>query len=47
MLIGLPWGKKTKLKHDLATAEDVLNQDHFGLDKVKDRILEYLSLIHI
>jgi len=32
VLIGLPWGKKTKLKHDLANAEDVLNQDHFGLD---------------
>ena len=44
VLIGLPWGKKTKLKHDLANAEDVLNQDHFGLDKVKDRILEYLAV---
>jgi ATP-dependent Lon protease len=44
VLIGLPWGKKTKLKHDLANAEEVLNQDHFGLDKVKDRILEYLAV---
>nr|WP_315137758.1 endopeptidase La [uncultured Limnohabitans sp.] len=44
VLIGLPWGKKTKLKHDLVNAEDVLNQDHFGLDKVKDRILEYLAV---
>jgi ATP-dependent Lon protease len=44
VLIGLPWGKKTKLKHDLANAEDVLNQDHYGLDKVKDRILEYLAV---
>jgi ATP-dependent Lon protease len=44
VLISLPWGKKTKLKHDLANAEDVLNQDHFGLDKVKDRILEYLAV---
>lgn len=44
VLTGLPWGKKTKLKHDLANAEDVLNQDHFGLDKVKDRILEYLAV---
>ncbi|MCE2782949.1 endopeptidase La [Limnohabitans sp.] len=44
VLIGLPWSKKTKLKHDLANAEDVLNQDHFGLDKVKDRILEYLAV---
>ncbi len=44
VLIGLPWGKKTKLKHDLANAEEVLNQDHYGLDKVKDRILEYLAV---
>jgi ATP-dependent Lon protease len=44
VLIGLPWGKKTKLKHDLSNAEEVLNQDHFGLDKVKDRILEYLAV---
>lgn len=44
VLTGLPWSKKTKLKHDLANAEDVLNQDHFGLDKVKDRILEYLAV---
>jgi len=44
VLTGLPWGKKTKLKHDLGNAEDVLNQDHFGLDKVKDRILEYLAV---
>jgi ATP-dependent Lon protease len=44
VLIGLPWSKKTKLKHDLGNAEEVLNQDHFGLDKVKDRILEYLAV---
>jgi ATP-dependent Lon protease len=44
VLTGLPWSKKTKLKHDLANAEDVLNQDHYGLDKVKDRILEYLAV---
>ena len=43
-LTSLPWSKKTKLKHDLTNAEDVLNQDHFGLDKVKDRILEYLAV---
>jgi len=43
-LVGLPWNKKTKIKHDLANAETVLNQDHFGLDKVKDRILEYLAV---
>ena len=43
-LINLPWAKKTKIKHDLANAEDVLNEDHFGLEKVKDRILEYLAV---
>jgi len=43
-LVGLPWAKKTKIKHDLANAEDVLNEDHYGLDKVKDRILEYLAV---
>ena len=44
VLVGLPWSKKTKIKHDLANAEDVLNADHFGLEKVKDRILEYLAV---
>ena len=44
VLTGLPWSKKTKIKHDLPLAEDVLNQDHFGLEKVKDRILEYLAV---
>jgi ATP-dependent Lon protease len=43
-LVGLPWSKKTKIKHDLALAEGVLNEDHFGLDKVKERILEYLAV---
>ena len=43
-LVGLPWSKKTKIKHDLANAEVVLNEDHYGLDKVKDRILEYLAV---
>ena len=43
-LISLPWSKKTKIKHDLVNAEDVLNEDHYGLDKVKDRILEYLAV---
>ncbi|MFH7042959.1 endopeptidase La [Paucibacter sp. JuS9] len=43
-LVGLPWSKKTKIKHDLSHAEDVLNEDHYGLDKVKDRILEYLAV---
>ena len=43
-LVNLPWAKKTKIKHDLAFAESVLNEDHYGLDKVKDRILEYLAV---
>ena len=44
VLVGLPWHKKTKIKHDLGNAEGVLNEDHFGLEKVKDRILEYLAV---
>ncbi len=44
VLVGLPWSKKTKIKHDLAYAEEVLNEDHYGLEKVKDRILEYLAV---
>lgn len=44
VLTGLPWSKKTKIKHDLVNAEEVLNEDHYGLDKVKDRILEYLAV---
>ncbi|MFO1334987.1 MAG: endopeptidase La [Piscinibacter sp.] len=43
-LINLPWAKKTKIKHDLGFAEQVLNEDHYGLEKVKDRILEYLAV---
>ena len=44
VLTSLPWAKKTKIKHDLGNAEDVLNQDHYGLEKVKDRIVEYLAV---
>ncbi|MBK9362158.1 MAG: endopeptidase La [Rubrivivax sp.] len=43
-LVNLPWAKKSKVKHDLSFAEDVLNEDHYGLEKVKDRILEYLAV---
>ncbi|HET9642733.1 MAG TPA: endopeptidase La [Burkholderiaceae bacterium] len=43
-LVGLPWSKKTKIRHDLKHAEEVLNEDHYGLEKVKDRILEYLAV---
>ena len=44
VLVNLPWAKKTKIKHDLPYAEEVLNEDHYGLEKVKDRILEYLAV---
>ncbi|MEJ5988530.1 endopeptidase La [Ramlibacter sp. PS3R-8] len=44
VLTGLPWARRTKIKHDLAYAEQVLNEDHWGLEKVKDRILEYLAV---
>ncbi len=44
VLLGLPWSKKTKIKHDLVNAEEVLNEDHYGLEKVKDRIVEYLAV---
>ena len=44
VLVALPWSKKTKIKHDLGHAETVLNEDHYGLDRVKDRILEYLAV---
>ena len=44
VLTSLPWSKKTKIKHDLGNAENVLNEDHYGLEKVKDRIVEYLAV---
>ena len=43
-LVELPWSKKTKEKIDMKEAEKILNQDHYGLDKVKERILEYLAV---
>jgi ATP-dependent Lon protease len=43
-LVNLPWSKKSKVKHDLVHAEEVLNEDHYGLEKVKERILEYLAV---
>ena len=43
-IVALPWKKKSKINNDLANAEKVLNEDHFGLDKVKERILEYLAV---
>lgn len=44
VLLGLPWGKKSKLKKDIAEAQTVLDQDHYALEKVKDRIVEYLAV---
>ncbi|MBC9031128.1 endopeptidase La [Sphingomonas sp. JC676] len=44
VLLGLPWGKKSKLKKDIAEAQSVLDQDHYALEKVKDRIVEYLAV---
>jgi ATP-dependent Lon protease len=43
-LLGIPWQKKSKLKQDLAAAQEVLDNDHYGLDKVKERIVEYLAV---
>ncbi|WP_027469383.1 endopeptidase La [Deefgea rivuli] len=43
-MLGLPWKKKTKISKDLAAAETVLDADHYGLDKVKERIVEYLAV---
>ena len=43
-LVGLPWAKKSKVRHDLAFAEQVLDEDHYGLERVKERILEYLAV---
>lgn len=43
-LISLPWNKKSREKRDLKEAEKILNEDHYGLDKVKERILEYLAI---
>ncbi|WP_166142713.1 endopeptidase La [Methylosinus sp. RM1] len=43
-LLALPWGKKSKIKRDLEAAQSVLDADHFGLEKVKERILEYLAV---
>jgi ATP-dependent Lon protease len=43
-LLAVPWGKKSRIKKDLGLAETVLNVDHYGLDKVKERILEYLAV---
>jgi ATP-dependent Lon protease len=43
-LVSVPWKKKSKIRRDLAEAEQVLEEDHYGLEKVKERILEYLAV---
>ena len=43
-LTSIPWKKKSKVKSDLKSASEILNEDHFGLDEVKERILEYLAV---
>lgn len=43
-LVGVPWFKRSKVKKDLAKAEEILNSDHYGLERVKERILEYLAV---
>ncbi len=46
-IIGLPWNTSSKSNTDIKKAEKILNEDHYGLDKVKERILEYLAVIHL
>ncbi|HEY1138152.1 MAG TPA: endopeptidase La [Xanthomonadaceae bacterium] len=43
-LLGVPWNKRTKVRKDLKVAQDTLDEDHYGLEKVKERILEYLAV---
>lgn len=43
-MVSVPWKKRTRIRHDLAAAQKVLDADHYGLDKVKERILEYLAV---
>ncbi len=46
-IVGLPWRKEKKGNIDLSKAEKILNEDHHGLEKVKERVLEYLAVIHL
>lgn len=43
-MLSVPWKKRSRVRHDLAKAEQILNDDHYGLDEVKERILEYLAV---
>ena len=47
LILDLPWKKTTKDKFDLKQAQDILDRDHFGLDKVKERIIEYLAVLKL
>ncbi len=44
IMVGVPWKKRTKISRDIAKAEKILEEDHYGLEKVKERILEYLAV---
>jgi ATP-dependent Lon protease len=44
VLLGIPWSKTSKIKKDIAAAEAILDEDHYGLEKVKERIIEYLAV---
>ena len=44
VMLGLPWNKRSKIKRDIVAAQKVLDDDHYGLEKVKDRIIEYLAV---
>ncbi|WP_271274086.1 endopeptidase La [Aliamphritea hakodatensis] len=43
-MLQIPWAKRSKVRHDMKRAEKILNEDHYGLEEVKDRILEYLAV---
>jgi ATP-dependent Lon protease len=43
-MLSIPWGKRTRVKKDIVRAEEILNEDHYGLDKVKERIIEHLAV---
>jgi ATP-dependent Lon protease len=43
-MLGIPWGRRSKIKKDLKAAQDILDADHYGLEKVKERIVEYLAV---
>jgi ATP-dependent Lon protease len=43
-ILGIPWKKRSKIKNDVVEAERILNEDHYGLDKIKERIVEYLAV---